>query len=73
MKTGTHTQVPVPMTIALSQITKPVATTPTIIRLISWNQQFFIVPLHQLFESYVCSFCIFVLGYWLFGLLLVMN
>jgi len=57
----------------LSQNTKPVATTPTIIRLISWNQQFFIVPLHQLSESYVCSFCIFVLGYWLFGLLLVMN
>ena len=62
-----------PLPHILSQITPPVATTPTIIWLISWNQQFFIVPLHQLFESYVCSFCIFVLGYWLFGLLLVMN
>ena len=57
----------------LSQNINPVATTPTIIRHFSWKLQFFIVPLHQLFESYVCSFCIFVLGYWLFGLLLVMN
>ena len=50
----------------------PVATTQIRIWHFSWNQLFFIVPLHQLFESYVCSFCIFVLGYWLFGLLLVM-
>ena len=31
----------------LSQIHSSVATTPTRIRLFSWNQQFFIVPLHQ--------------------------
>ena len=37
----------IPYSPTLSQITKPVATTPTIIWLISWNQLFFIVPLHQ--------------------------
>ena len=62
-----------PLPHILSQSHSLVATTSTRFWLISWNQQFFIVPLHQLFESYVCSFCIFVLGYWLFGLLLVMN
>jgi len=49
----------------LSQYVPPVATTPTRNWLISWNQPKIIIPLHQSFESYVCSFFIFVLGYWL--------
>ena len=55
-----------PSTPTLSQILYPVATTPTRIWLISWNQPKITVSLHQLFESYVCSFCInlfLVIGY----------
>ena len=42
----------------LSQSHFLVATTSTRIWLIIWNQPKIPVPLHQLFESYVCSFCI---------------
>ena len=45
-----------PSTPTLSQILYPVATTPTRIRLISWNQPKITVSLHQVFESYFCSF-----------------
>ena len=40
----------------LSQSHFLVATTSTRIWLIIWNQPKIPVPLHQLFESYVCSF-----------------
>ena len=45
-----------PSTPTLSQILSPVATTSTRIRLISWNQPKITVSLHQVFESYFCSF-----------------
>ena len=45
-----------PSTPTLSQSLSFVATTPTRIRQISWNQPKIPVPLQQLFESYFCSF-----------------
>ena len=47
-----------PSSPTLSPIHSLVATTSTRIWLIIWNQPKIPVPLHQLFESYVCSFCI---------------
>ena len=63
------TTISAPSSPTLSQSHSFVATTPTRIRLFSWNQPQIPVPLQQLFEYCFCSFLHkSIFGYWYFGL-----